>query len=150
MRVFTQLSVAFVFSLIGILYSCSDKNKNADTYLAEAQTALQQGNYALAKLKIDSIQLLFPKAYDQRKSGIALMREVRMAENKRNITYCDSMLAVHYAQLSDLQQKFDYIRDDRYQEFGEYYPKVYPYRGSLQKSGVRSGVGEKEIGRAHV
>src|SRR5690606_30560816 len=36
-------------------------------------------------------------------------------------------------------------RDDRYQEFGEYYPKVYPHQSSLNRNGLRSGVGEKGL-----
>ena len=39
--------------------------------------------------------------------------------------------------------KFDYIRDDRYQEFGEYFSKAYPHSASLDRDGLRAGVREK-------
>ena len=66
-----------------------------------------------------------------------------MAENQRNIQYCDSMLREQYNQLNAMLTKFDYVRDNRYQEFGEYYPK-YIHDSSLNQNGLRSGVGEKE------
>ena len=94
--------------------------------LLEAEKAYKDGNYSLAKLKIDSIKELFPKDFDEINSGFQLMQEVRMAENKRNIAFCDSMLREHYSELNTMITKFDYVRDDRYQEFGEYFPKIYP------------------------
>lgn len=141
MRFSFKITVLFFFSLL--LFSCSEKNRGAREYLSEAGKAYQEGNYSLAKLKIDSIKILFPKSFNEINKGFALMQDIRMAENRRNIIFCDSMLREKYAQLNEMLGKFDYIRDKRYQEFGEYYPKAYPYQLSLSKSGIRSGVREK-------
>jgi len=141
MRFFVQSILLLFISLT--IFSCSGKKRDAETYLTEARKAYEESNYALAKLKIDSIKLLFPKSFDEIKAGFALMQEVRMAENKRNIAFCDSMLRESYNQLNEMLTKFDYVRDSRYQEFGEYYPKIYPYQSSLNRNGLRSGVGEK-------
>lgn len=119
------------------------RERAAGAYLSEAETAYREGNYDLAKRKIDSIKTLFPKSFDEINAGFTLMQQVRMAENKRNIRYCDSMLRVNYALLNELLTRFDYVRDSRYQEFGEYYPKVYPHHSSLDRNGLRSGVREK-------
>ena len=48
------------------LISCNDIEKQADVKLQEAKTAFQQGNYDLAKQLIDSIKVLYPKAFDTR------------------------------------------------------------------------------------
>ena len=135
-----KIFIMFLFSLL--LFSCSG-NKGAKEYLADAGKAYQDGNYELAKLKIDSIKILFPKSFDEINAGFALMQDIRMAENRRNISYCDSMLREKYTQLDQMLPRFDYIRDERYQEFGEYYSKAYPYQSSLSRSGLRSGVREK-------
>jgi hypothetical protein len=124
------------------LFSCSGK-RDAKTVLAEAVSAYEDSNYTLAKLKIDSIKLLFPESFDEINAGFDLMQEIRMAENRRNIAYCDSMLREDYNQLNEMLTKFDFVRDSRYQEFGEYYPKIYPHQSSLDRNGLRSGVGEK-------
>lgn len=140
MRFSFQTTVLFLFSLL--LFSCSE-NRGAKEYLSEAGKAYREGNFSLAKLKIDSIKILFPKSFDEINAGFALMQEIRMAENRRNIIYCDSMLREKYTQLNEMLSRFDYVRDERYQEFGEYYPKIYPYQSSLTRSGLRSGVREK-------
>lgn len=143
MRFSFQTTVLFLSVLL--LFSCSEKNRGAKEYLSQAGKAYQEGNYPLAKLKIDSIKILFPKSFDEINAGFALMQEIRMAENRRNIVYCDSMLGEKYTELNDKLSLFDYVRDERYQEFGEYYPKAYPYHSSLSRNGLRSGVREKGI-----
>lgn len=141
MRLTVRATLLILLSLI--IISCTGRNKRAANYLLEAEKAYKDGNYSLAKLKIDSIKELFPKDFDEINSGFQLMQEVRMAENKRNIAFCDSMLREHYSELNTMITKFDYVRDDRYQEFGEYFPKIYPYSSSLERNGVRCGVNEK-------
>jgi hypothetical protein len=141
MRFSVQTTILFIFALL--FFSCSGKSRGAKEYLSEARSAYTEGNYALAKLKIDSIKLVFPKAFDEINAGFSLMQEVRLAENRRNILYCDSMLRVQYDELNSMLTKFDYIRDSRYQEFGEYYSKAYPYHSSLDRNGLRAGVREK-------
>lgn len=137
----------FVFTAVCVfgllLFSCSGKGKNAKTYLAEAESALSAGNFSLAKLKIDSIKVLYPQSFDEINKGFGLMQRVRMAENQRNIVYCDSMLAVNYQLLTKMLNDFTYVRDPRYQEFGDYVPKVYPLSSSFHQNGLRSAVSEK-------
>lgn len=141
MRFSFQTTILFFSALL--ILSCSGKSRGAKEYLSEARTAYEEGNYSLAKLKIDSIKIVFPKAFNEINDGFSLMQEVRLAENHRNILYCDSMLRVQYDELNTMLTKFDFIRDDRYQEFGEYYSKAYPYRSSMERNGLRAGVREK-------
>lgn len=139
---FSVLTMILFFS-VTLLSSCAGKNRGAKEYLSQAEKAYLAGNYPLAKLKIDSIKILYPKSFDEINSGFALMQQVRMGENKRNIVYCDSMLHEKYIELKEMLTLFDYVRDERYQEFGEYYPKAYPHHLSLNRNGIRSAVGEK-------
>lgn len=143
MRFSFQTTAIILFSLF-LLSSCSG-NRGAKEYLSQAGKAYQEGNYSLAKLKIDSIKILYPKSFHEINAGFTLMQEIRMAENRRNIVYCDSMLREKYAELNQMLTLFDYVRDERYQEFGEYYPKAYPHHSSLSRNGIRSGVREKGV-----
>lgn len=140
-RYSAQIIILLLISLF--TFSCSGNRRGAKEYLSEAEKAYGEGNYSLAKLKIDSIKVLFPKSFDEINAGFSLMQDVRMAENKRNILYCDSMLRENYTQLNQMLTRFDFVRDSRYQEFGEYYPKVYPHQSSLNRNGLRAGVREK-------
>lgn len=135
------LTVICVFGFL--LVSCSGKGKNAKTYLAEAESALSEDNYSLAKLKIDSIKALYPQSFKEINKGFVLMQRVRMAENQKNIAYCDSMLTVNYQLLTKMLNDFTYVRDPQYQEFGDYVPKIYPLNTSFHQNGLRSAVSEK-------
>ena len=141
MRFSVQTTILVLFALL--TFSCSGKGRGPKIYLMEADKAYREGNYSLAKLKIDSIKTVYPKAFDEIREGFSLMQEVRLAENQRNIAFCDSMLRESYDQLNEMLTRFDFVRDDRYQEFGEYYPKAYPHQTSLGRNGLRSGVREK-------
>ena len=141
MRFYVQTTILVLSALF--TFSCSGKGRGPKIYLLEADQAYREGNYALAKLKIDSIKTVYPKAFDEIREGFSLMQEVRLAENQRNIAFCDSMLRTSYDQLKEMLTRFDFVRDDRYQEFGEYYPKAYPHQSSLARNGLRSGVREK-------
>lgn len=138
-----HVQIIYLLLVMLFAFTCTRKGRDASVYLSEADAAYQEGNYALAKLKIDSIKILYPKSFDEINAGFALMQHVRMAENRRNIVFCDSMLRENYSLLNEMIAGFDFVRDDRYQEFGEYYPKVYPHRSSLNRNGLRSGVREK-------
>lgn len=135
------LPLLFVFATFFI--SCSGKNRNAKTYLSEAESALNEGNYSLAKLKIDSIKALFPTSFDEINKGFDLMQQVRMAENQRNIVYCDSMLEVNNQFLTEILKDFTLVKDPEYQEIGDYVPKIYPLNTSFRQNGLRSAVNEK-------
>src|SRR5690554_1682490 len=103
MRLFVQTTFLMLFLLI--IFSCSGRGRGAAYYLVEAEEAYNAGNYSLAKLKIDSIKALFPKSFNEINSGFQLMQQVRMAENKRNIAFCDSMLRVNYNELNEMLKR---------------------------------------------
>ncbi len=126
----------------GVLVSCSG-NRGAKEYLSEARTEFENRNYAAAKLKIDSIRILFPSAFDEIDKGFELMQQVRIEENKRNVAFCDSMLEASYRELEETLKLFSFVRDPNYQEFGVYVPKSYPKNISLNQSGLRAEVSEK-------
>lgn len=133
--------VALMFTIT----SCQSKTKNAKDYLHIAEKAYLSGNFESAKSNIDSIKLLYPKAFLEIREGFDLMQNVRRAENKRNIVFIDSMIDANYIQLKKLQTNFDFVRDQNYQEFGNYIPKLTPSSNSLEQNTLRSGVSEKGI-----
>lgn len=60
------------------------RRKKAALKLAEARAAFEAGNYNEAKMQIDSIKILYPKAFDTRRQGIYLMQEVELKEQQRH------------------------------------------------------------------
>lgn len=136
---FALLSIAWSLS------SCGSKSKTAKDYLTDAEGAYQSGNYDGAKLSIDSIKIVHPKAFKEIRQGFDLMQDVRKAENKRNIIFIDSMIESNISKLKELQKNFDFVRDKNYQEFGNYIPKLTPQSSTMNHDNLRSGVSEKGI-----
>lgn len=63
--------------------ACEDIEKKADKKLQAAREAFEQGNYSEAKILIDSIKILYPKAFETRRAGIGLMQEVELQEQEK-------------------------------------------------------------------
>jgi hypothetical protein len=51
------------------LFSCEDVEKKAGEKLQAAREAFELGNYNEAKILIDSIKMLYPKAFETRRAG---------------------------------------------------------------------------------
>ena len=52
--------------------------------------AYERGDYEEAKLQIDSIKILYPKAFEARKAGQALMLDVETKAQQKTLAYLDS------------------------------------------------------------
>ena len=136
------------FVLIAIMLvaiSCNSNKKKAKDYLYIAEQALEENNFEIAKTHIDSIKILFPKAFDDIRAGFDLMQDIRKAENRRNIAYIDSMINVTIDKFNEQRKNFDFVRDKNYQEFGNYIPKLTPSSSTLEQNTLRSGVSEKGV-----
>ena len=111
--------------------SCGeDIEKKAGHHLDNAKEAFSIGNYNVAKQEIDSIKILYPKAFEARRQGIKLMQQIEEAEQMRIIEYEDSMIAVSQAAFEKIKANYAFEKDERYQDIGFPVPvlKVYEYR----------------------
>lgn len=142
--IFRYLSKSFVFLSVLLLFvftsACSGEQKNAKNYLNAARQAYERGDYSIAKNMIDSVKIKFPKAFDEISEGHLLLQDIRMAENKRNIVFCDSMLLAKNDTLQKMLRQFTLEKDEKYQETGSYIPKIFPLSQSLSRNALRSGV----------
>jgi hypothetical protein len=123
-----------------LFVSCGDNNKEAQLYLENIRQICQSGDYQTAGQKIDSIQILYPKAFEQIKAGMKLLREVRWAQNVRQIVVCDSLIDFLSPKIDSLKQYFTYDINKEYQETGRFLPKGFP--ANLPATALRAGVEE--------
>ena len=118
-----------------VLAGCGDGGeKAAQLHLQKAEQALQMEQFSEAKLQIDSIKMLYPKAFEARKQGIKLMQQVDLKEQQKTLVYLDSMMVEKQAQLDAIKGNFVLEKDTAYQEIGNWF---YP-----------SQVVEKNVGRS--
>ena len=125
------------------LTGCGDGGeKEAQIRLQKAETALQQENFSEAKLQIDSIKVLYPKAFEARKQGIKLMQQVDLKEQGKTLVYLDSMMQVKQAQLDSIKANFILEKDTAYQEIGNWFYPTQVVEKNVGRSFLRAQVNE--------
>ena len=103
-----------------ILIGCNNVEKKAAVKLQAAQEAFEQGNYNEAKTQLDSIKILYPKAFETRRAGNALMYDVELAEQQKTVRYLDSLLQQKEAEFNAYKKRLTFEKDAAYQEIGDY------------------------------
>lgn len=120
-----------------LFVSCHNVEEKATFKLNEARAAYEAGNYSEANRQIDSIKILYPKAYDTRRQGIYLMQDVELAEQEKTIAYLDSVLTEKRKELETLKDKFILEKDTAYQQIGHYLAPAQVIERNLHRSYLR-------------
>ena len=128
---------------LALITGCSDGGeKQAQLHLQKAEQALLLENFSEAKLQIDSIKMLYPKAFEARKQGIKVMQQVDLKEQTRTLAYLDSVMLVKQAQLDSIKGDFVLEKDTAYQDIGNYFYPTQTVEKSLGRSFLRGQVTE--------
>lgn len=127
-----------------LVASCGDGGeKKAQLHLQKAEAALAKENFSEAKLQIDSIKVLYPKAFEARKQGIKLMQQVDLKEQQKSLAYLDSMMVVKQNQLDSIKDRFVLEKDTAYQEIGNWFYPTQVVEKNLGRSYLRTQVNER-------
>lgn len=129
-----------------LLTSCgNDAEKRANERLGSARMAFEQGNYNEAKLQIDSIKILYPKAFDARREGIKLMQQVELKEQQQTLAYLDSTMQIKQSELEAIQNRYVLEKDAEYQQIGNYFWPTQTIEKNLHRSFLRFQVSEQGV-----
>lgn len=127
-----------------LLAACDDGGeKKAQAHLQKARAALTAENFSEAKLQIDSIRVLYPKAFEARKQGIRLMQQVDLKEQQKSLVYLDSMMVMEQARLDSIKGDFVLEKDTAYQETGNYFYPTQTVEKNIGRSFLRGQVNEQ-------
>ncbi len=128
---------------LAVLTGCGDGGeKEAQMRLQKAEAALQQENFSEAKLQIDSIKMLYPKAFEARKQGIKLMQQVDLKEQRKTLVYLDSMMQIKQLQLDSIKGSFVLEKDTAYQEIGNWFYPTQVVEKNTGRTFLRGQVNE--------
>ena len=128
---------------LALLTGCGDGGeKQAQLHLQKAEQALLMENFSEAKLQIDSIKMLYPKAFEARKQGIKVMQQVDLKEQTKTLAYLDSVMLVKQAQLDSIKGDFVLEKDTAYQDVGKYFYPTQTVEKSIGRSFLRGQVTE--------
>lgn len=134
-----------LMALLALMFlnGCGDGGeKKAQIHLRNAELALQQENFNEAKLQIDSIKVLYPKAFEARKQGIKLMQQVDLKEQRKTLVYLDSMMHEKQTQLDAIKDLFVFEKDTAYQEIGNWFYPTQTVEKNIGRSFIRGQVNE--------
>lgn len=134
-------TIAFISGLL-IFGSCKEKrNEEAIKYLTDTKSLYEKGAYSEALARIDSIQILYPKAFPEIKEGLALKQIVRKAFDTKQIAYCDSLIAACQPKIDSIKKLFVY-KKDKEDVSGVFIPKTVS-SNILASTMLRAGVQEE-------
>lgn len=127
------------------LTNCAeDVEKLAKPYLTRAQESYANKQYALAKLQIDSIKQLYPKAFDTRTQANALLIDVELSEARTSKYYTDSLLTEFTTRATTLAAALYLDKDTKYQDYGSYYAAQHRVEKNVGKSYLRPQANEQD------
>ena len=144
----TKMKKTVILAIVAFITATGckeDVEKSASRHLDNAREAFSELNYSLAKQEIDSIRILYPKAFEARKQGLALMQEIEMAEQLRSIEYEDSMIALAKAAFEAIKGNYIFEKDEQYQDMGSYTIKSQDPIRNIERNYIRGKV--DELGR---
>lgn len=125
-----------------VCIACQNTEEKAAKLLETARETFAKGQYNEAKKQIDSIKLLYPKAFDTRHEGIRLMRQIEMAEQKHTLNYLDSLLSEEQAKFEQIKSHFAFEKDTAYQQIGRFLHPSQVIERNLHRSFLRFQVDE--------
>lgn len=127
-----------------LLSACgNDVEQKASEKLTVAQAAFERSDYNEAKLQIDSIKILYPKAFDTRKEGQKLMLQVELEEKQATLAYLDSAMQVKQQEVEAIKGKYILEKDAEYQNIGNYLWPTQTVEKNLHRSFLRFQVNEQ-------
>lgn len=128
------------------LSACGNEaEKKANEKLTIAQTAYERGNYEEAKSQIDSIKILYPKAFEARKAGQELMLQVELKAQQKTLAYLDSALQAKQLAFDAIKSKYTLEKDAEYQNVGNYLWPTQTVEKNMHRSFLRFQVDELGI-----
>lgn len=131
-------------SVAWLLAACAeDVERPAQAYLTRAKASYAQKQYHMAKLQIDSVKQLYPKAFETRKQANALLLQVELSESTDNKAYTDSLLHDVRGKVPSLIGNLHLDKDPRYQEVGTYYASRHRVEQNVDRSYLRPQVDER-------
>jgi hypothetical protein len=135
-----------LFTLINILllFIACDNNmeKKAAERLALAREVLEYNDYSQAKKHIDSIKILYPKAFAVRKEGNQMIQQINLKEQEQGLAYLKNALIEKQMSFEAVKNKFVLERNAEYQETGNYFWPTQTVEKTVNRSYLRFQVSE--------
>ncbi|MBQ9883218.1 MAG: hypothetical protein IJM43_02040 [Bacteroidaceae bacterium] len=125
-----------------MLSACDQSKREAQALLDRAQELYANHKLEEAIQLIDSIGVLYPKAYEVRHAANRLGYDVTRSQLQRDVTFIDSVLTEKQAELDKMLPEYTYERDTAYQQTGRYLWPTQVIEKNTSRSYLRAQVEE--------
>jgi hypothetical protein len=142
-KIFYSLIIAGIILFAGACNETKNTEQAATAQLAEIASLIQRNELNQAKQRIDSFHVQFRKLVLQRKQAVALNDTIILRESARTLAYCNANLARMKSELNEMQRKFDFVKNEKYEDFGKYVLKSQRNLLLSGKTTLLCEVGEK-------
>ena len=133
----------FILFIALFIASCGpSEDEKASKYLTAAEVSFQQEDFNKAKLQLDSIKLLHPKAFQTRKAGNRLMLSIEQTEQVRSLANLDSMELAKIEEFEQIKKNYYLDKNEEYQEIGNYIIQQQRIESNFNKTFLRFQVDE--------
>lgn len=133
----------FLLFIALFIASCGpSEDEKASKYLTAAEISFKHEDFNKAKLQLDSIKLLYPKAFQTRKAGNRLMLSIEQTEQVRSLANLDSLELVKTKELEQIKKNYFLDKNEEYQEIGNYIIPQQRIESNFNKTYLRFQVDE--------
>lgn len=142
-KFFMYLPLVCAMALIGC-GGPSDAEKAA-ALVEEGRALAESGQLNEAKIRLDSVHHTYPKNVAQRRLAKELQDSIVYVEAKRTLAYSDSLLLVVQPQADPLLKKFNYEKQDQYEDHGKYVHRLLNTDKNTQRCYLQAYVGDDHL-----
>lgn len=129
-----------------MILSCEPKIEDpAVGLLAKACTEFENEKYNNAKILIDSIKIVSPKAYGVLRDAELLRRKVMISETERDVLFLENELSTMVAKRDSMIARLTLNKDERFQDKGYYTLPSQNLTKSVDKNFMRASVHEDGV-----
>lgn len=136
----------FILFAACVLAACQpgDEERAAE-YITRGEQQIAAGEWNSALTTLDSVDALFPKLIDARRSAKHLKDSIAYMQAVRSLEYVDAQLTVAEQRLDSLLDIFVFEKDEKYQSTGNLFAKRLLSNGNDERSFLQAFVNEKGV-----
>ena len=129
-----------------IFSSCNSAGSQAERDIElrfnRIESLISENRLNAAKIELDSIHILHPRAIDARRTARALQDTVIVLENLRTLAFLDSVLPIKQEQADLIRRNFRFEKDERFQTVGNFVHRTLQIEQNFSRNYLRAFVDE--------
>ena len=129
-----------------VFLSCNSTKKREEQDIASrmqrVETLMSEDRWSAAKIELDSIHILHPRAISARRTARAMQDTIIVRENLRTLAFLDSILPIKRHQRDSISRNFRFEKDERFQTTGNFVHRSLQIEQNFTRNYLRAFIDE--------